>query len=60
MAEKAMSVPDSAKREEIRRNNEKYLDLVRRTCATIKYGTLSICIQDGRIVQVDKSEKYRL
>lgn len=57
---KASDRSKNEKNEDIRKNNEKYLDMVRKICETIQYGTLSICIQDGRIVQVDKNEKYRL
>jgi hypothetical protein len=27
---------------------------------TIRFGTVTLVIQDGRIIQIDKSEKFRL
>jgi hypothetical protein len=33
---------------------------VREALRTIRYGTVTLVIQDGHIVQIDKSEKIRL
>lgn len=35
---------------------EQLLDSIK----TIKYGSLTLIIQDGRVVQIDKNEKKRL
>jgi hypothetical protein len=34
--------------------------LVRDTLQSVRFGTVTLVIQDGRVVQVDKSEKIRL
>ncbi|HBA87471.1 MAG TPA: DUF2292 domain-containing protein [Geobacter sp.] len=34
--------------------------LVRDALKTIRFGTLSLVVQDGRVIQVDKNEKIRL
>jgi hypothetical protein len=34
--------------------------LVRETVGTIRFGTVTLVIQDGRVIQIDKSEKLRL
>lgn len=39
---------------------EGYLDIIKRLVAEIKYGTVSLVIQDGKIIQIEKNEKYRL
>ncbi len=33
---------------------------VREALKTIRYGTVTLVIQDGRVIQIDKSEKIRL
>lgn len=43
--------------------NEKgtsYLDLVQQFVGEIKYGNISIIIQDGKVIQIEKNEKYRI
>jgi hypothetical protein len=34
--------------------------LVREALASIRFGTVSLVVQDGRVIQVDKNEKIRL
>ena len=34
--------------------------LVRDTLQSIRFGTVTLVIQDGRVIQVDKNEKIRL
>ena len=36
------------------------LRVIQEAVAGIKFGTVQIVIQDGRIVQIDKTEKIRL
>ena len=36
------------------------LRAIREAVAGIKFGTVQIVIQDGRVVQIDKTEKIRL
>lgn len=55
------SVPDSGKGNILRTENErKALDLILRAIREIRYGTLSIVLQDGLVIQVERSEKVRL
>ena len=41
-------------------NIDETLESIKEMLATIKYGTLTLVIQDGHIVQIDKNEKIRL
>jgi hypothetical protein len=34
--------------------------LVREALATISFGTVSLVVQDGRVIQIDKNEKIRI
>jgi len=34
--------------------------LVREALASIRFGTVSLVVQDGRVIQVDKIEKIRI
>ena len=34
--------------------------VVREALASIRFGTVNLIVQDGRVIQVDKSEKIRL
>jgi hypothetical protein len=34
--------------------------LVREALASIRFGTITLVVQDGRVIQVDKNEKIRL
>lgn len=34
--------------------------LVHEALASIRFGTVTLVVQDGRVIQVDKSEKIRL
>lgn len=34
--------------------------IVRDALSTIRFGTVSLVVQDGRVIQVDKSEKVRI
>jgi hypothetical protein len=40
--------------------NKELERLVRDTLQTIRFGTVTLVIQDGRVIQVEKSEKIRL
>lgn len=40
--------------------SDSYLDMVKKLVESIQYGTISIIVQDGKIVQIEKNEKYRL
>lgn len=34
--------------------------LVREALSSIRFGTVSLVVQDGRVIQVDKNEKIRI
>ena len=34
--------------------------LVRQSLASIRFGTVTLVVQDGRVIQVDKNEKIRI
>ena len=35
-------------------------DILNKLLADMKYGTITIVVQDGKIIQIDKTEKFRL
>ena len=37
-----------------------YLDRVRELVEETQYGTVTIIVQDGKVIQVDRTEKFRL
>jgi hypothetical protein len=40
--------------------NRELEKVIREALTSIKFGTVSLVVQDGRVIQVDKSEKIRL
>ena len=40
--------------------NEKYLEEVKRIVKEIKYGSITLIVQDGKVIQIDKTEKIRM
>lgn len=45
---------------QIKSNVNSYLDEIDRLIRDIEYGSLIIIIQDGKVIQVDKTQKIRL
>lgn len=41
-------------------NIEEALENVRKLLNTVKYGSITIVVQDGHVVQIEKNEKIRL
>lgn len=39
---------------------EDFLEQIAKLIKEIKYGTVTIVIQDGKVIQIDKTEKIRL
>ena len=37
-----------------------YKELVENLTKEIKYGTITIVIQDGKVIQINREEKYRM
>lgn len=37
-----------------------HLDMLEKLLNGMKYGNITIVIQDGKIIQIDKTEKYRV
>lgn len=35
-------------------------NLVREALSSIRFGTVTLVVQDGRVIQVDKNEKFRI
>ena len=40
--------------------NENYIEEIKKAVKEIKYGSLTLIIQDGKVIQIDKTEKVRL
>ena len=45
---------------EINKITQEELERIKRHIESVKYGSVNIIIQDGKIVQIDKNEKIRL
>lgn len=39
---------------------ETYLEIIDRLIRETKYGTVTVIIQDGKVIQVEKTDKIRL
>ncbi len=37
-----------------------HLDTLEKLLSNMKFGSITLIIQDGKIVQIDKTEKYRV
>lgn len=37
-----------------------HLEMLEKLLSTTKYGSITLIVQDGKIVQIDKTEKHRL
>lgn len=37
-----------------------HLDMLEKLLNGMKYGNITITVQDGKIIQIDKTEKFRL
>ncbi|MCI5699010.1 MAG: YezD family protein [Lachnospiraceae bacterium] len=40
-------------------SKDNYLEKIDKLIKEVKYGTVSIIIQDGKVIQIDKTEKIR-
>jgi len=56
MEEKISAKPDISKTPLSPADLQRLLELI----STIKYGSVTLVIQDGKVVQIDKNEKMRL
>jgi hypothetical protein len=41
-------------------NIDETIDKIKETVASVKFGTVTLVIQDGYVVQIEKNEKIRL
>lgn len=48
---------DNKHTEDVSKN---YLNMVQKLVSGMQYGSISIIIQDGKVVQIEKNEKYRM
>ncbi len=46
--------------ENIASNQDEYIDTMLGLIQSTKYGSITVTIQDGRIVQIEKNEKIRI
>ncbi|MCD7810529.1 MAG: YezD family protein [Ruminococcus sp.] len=37
-----------------------HLEMLEKLLSSTKYGSITLIVQDGKIIQIDKTEKYRL
>lgn len=44
----------------LRNWNHELERVIKETLASIRYGTVTLVVQDGKVIQVDKNEKIRL
>ena len=40
--------------------DQEYFKLINKIAANLQYGSITIHIQDGKIVQIEKQEKFRM
>lgn len=40
--------------------NQSLDEMLEKLLSSMKYGSITLIVQDGKIVQIDKTEKYRL
>lgn len=41
-------------------DGKNYLEMIEKLVKEIKFGTVTIIVQDGKVIQIDKTEKIRL
>ncbi|MDO5154890.1 MAG: YezD family protein [Eubacteriales bacterium] len=42
------------------KRDENYLNKIKNIVTDIRYGSVNLIIQDGKVIQIDKTEKIRL
>lgn len=42
------------------RKEEGYIEEIKKLVENLKYGSLTLIVQDGKVIQIDKTEKFRL
>ena len=42
------------------KKKEEYLELIRKMLDEIQFGSITIVVQDGKIMQIEKEEKIRI
>lgn len=42
------------------KKEDNYLDIIKNFVDEIKFGTITVVVQDGKVIQIEKNEKYRI
>ena len=42
------------------KKEDNYLDIIKNFVDEIKFGTITVFVQDGKVIQIEKNEKYRI
>ena len=42
------------------KNTEEYIEEVKKIVDSIRFGSVTLIVQDGKVIQIDKTEKIRL
>ncbi len=50
----------SMQKSDIKVSADSHLKIIEKMLEDIKYGSLTIIIQDGKIIQIDKVERHRI
>lgn len=37
-----------------------YIKVIQKLMETLRYGNITLVVQDGKVIQIDKTEKFRL
>ena len=53
-------IKESAVERSTLKKDKFYLSEVERLVDTMKYGNVTLIVQDGRVIQIDKTEKIRI
>ena len=51
---------DSMEKKSGEENDSAHLEMIQKLIQSIQYGTVSVIVQDGKVVQIEKNEKYRI
>ena len=54
-----MTEADNSSRPQLAAGTEAWLDAVRRAIGSLRFGVVQIIVHDGRIVQIERTERIR-
>jgi hypothetical protein len=58
--EKGRAISMTEQIKESKKSDNKPLEMISKMVGEIKYGTVTVVIQDGKVIQIEANEKFRL